>query len=81
MYLSDFGHHHKVAFFCFLVNVSTTIGWIVMKFGADIHGAKRMSPNDFGDPLTFDIVPPAGQSFHISSGISQHLLYGLAKQF
>ncbi len=37
-----------------------------MKFGADIHGAQRMIPRDFGDPLTFHLMPPAGQSFHLS---------------
>ena len=32
---------------------STTIGWIGVEFGSDIHGPQRMSPTDFGDPLTF----------------------------
>lgn len=25
-----------------------------MKFGTDVHGAQRMSPNDFGDPQVFN---------------------------
>ncbi len=44
-----------------------------MKFSTDIHDPQRMNSNDFGDPLTFFIVPPAGQSFHSSSEIPQHL--------
>lgn len=44
---------------------------IALKFGADIHGAQRMNPNDSDDPLTLQIAPPAGQTFHLSSEISQ----------
>lgn len=33
--------------------------------------------NDFGDPLRFHLVQPAGQSFHLSCEISHHLLDGL----
>ena len=50
-----------------------------MKFGTDIHVAKRMNPNDFSDPLNVHVEPPAAQRFHISSEISQHLLNGLAQ--
>ncbi len=39
---------------------------IAMKFGADIHGAQRMNPYDFGAPLTLPEAPTAGQSFQIS---------------
>ncbi len=59
-------------------NISTTIGWIVIKFCTDVHGSQRMNPTDFGDPLTFSLAPPAGQSFHLSCEISQYLLDGLA---
>lgn len=38
----------------------------------DIHGSLRMSPSDFVYPVAF-LVPPAGQSFHLFSEISQHL--------
>ncbi len=31
-----------------------------MKFGADIDGPQRMNPADFGDALTFPLVPPEG---------------------
>ncbi len=44
-----------------------------MKFGTDGHGTQRMNLNDFGVPLTFHLAPPAGQRFHLSSEISQHL--------
>ncbi len=37
----------------------------------DIHSPQRMIPKDFGNPLTFNLAPPAG-SFHLSSEISQH---------
>lgn len=38
-----------------------------------------MTPGGFGNPLAFAIVRPAGQSFHLSCEISQHLLDGLAQ--
>ncbi len=50
-----------------------------MKFSTDVHGPQRMSPTDFGDLLTCPLAPPAGQSFHLSSEISPHLLDGLAR--
>ncbi len=31
--------------------------WIVMKCGSDIHVPLRLNCNDFGDPLTFHLVP------------------------
>lgn len=34
---------------------------------------------DFGDPLTSSLPPPAGQSFHLSHEVAQHLLYGVAQ--
>ncbi len=37
-------------------NISTTIRWIVIKF--------CMNFNDFGNILTFSVVPPEAQSFH-----------------
>ncbi len=45
----------------------------------DNHGVLKMSPTDSGGPLTFHLAPPAGQSFHLFSEISQHLLEGLAQ--
>ncbi len=45
----------------------------------DIHGAQRMNPNDFGDPLTFHPAPTVG-GFHLSSEISQHPQDGLARR-
>lgn len=49
---------------------------IAMKFGTDIHWEQRIEPNDFGDTLTSDLVPPAVHSFHFSIKISQHVLDG-----
>ncbi len=60
-------------------NISTTFGWIALKFCTDIHGAQRINPNDFGDPLTFPLAPPAGITYHLSCKISQHLFDGLAQ--
>lgn len=34
-----------------------------MKFGADIHGPKKMNPNDPGGSLTLHPAPPAGYKF------------------
>ena len=39
-------------------NISTTIRWFNQKFGTDIHGAKKIYPNDLGDLLTFHLAPP-----------------------
>lgn len=36
------------------------IGWIVMIFCKDIHGPQKLNPNDFDDPLTISLAPPAG---------------------
>ncbi len=61
-------------------NIPTTTWWIAMKFGSDFHGCQMMNPNYFGDPFAFPVAPPAGQSFHLSCEISQHLLDGLAQK-
>lgn len=45
------------------LNISTTVGCIAMKFGADIHDAQRTTPNEMDDPLTFHLAPPADQFF------------------
>ncbi len=37
----------------------TPIRWIAMKFGADVHGAQRMNPNDFVQFLNFPLAPPS----------------------
>ncbi len=44
--------------FCQLASIATTIGWVAMKFGADIDIPVRMIHHCFGDPLTFPLVPP-----------------------
>ncbi len=38
-----------------------------------------MNPNGFGDPLTFPVALPAGQSWHISCEIPLHRLNGFAQ--
>ncbi len=38
-----------------LVNISTTIGWGVMKYSTDVHALLRINLNDFCDPLTFHL--------------------------
>ncbi len=42
----------------FLWHALTTMGWIGIKFGINIHGAQRMNSADFGDSLTFPLAPP-----------------------
>lgn len=37
-----------------------TIRWIVIKFFTGIHGHQKMNHTDFGDSLTFPLVPPLG---------------------
>lgn len=66
-------------------NISTSISWIYMNFRTYIHGPERANPTDFGDPLIFSSATTRSKFslslFTISliiSGISQHLLGGLA---
>lgn len=40
-----------------------------------------MNSSDIGDPLTFPLGPPAGQTFHLSGELSQHLPDDLANDF
>ena len=49
-----------------------------MKFCTDVNGPQRMNPNDLSD---VPLVPPVGQSFHLSCKISSHLLDVLAQTF
>lgn len=41
-------------------NISTTIGWIHMKFCRLIYGPQRMHSDDFRDALTFPLQPLEG---------------------
>lgn len=43
------------------------------------HSPPRMNPSDFGDLFTFPPVSPGGQTRHLFSEISLHLLHGLAQ--
>lgn len=38
-----------------------------------------MDTDDYGNPGTFSLVSPGGQSFHLFSQISQHLFEVLAQ--
>ncbi len=58
-------------------NISTTIRWYAMKFCGDIYCPQSTNTTNIGDPLSLTQDWPAGQSFHLSSEISQHLLDGL----
>lgn len=49
----------------FDLNVSTVIGWIVLKFGTHIQAPLRMKCSNFGDPLTFHVPPPSDQNLHL----------------
>ncbi len=58
------------------VGLSTTL--VQTKISQQLFAAlpwnfKFLNPNYFGDPLTFYPAPPAGQSFYLSSEISQHV--------
>ncbi len=39
----------------------TAIGWMNMKFGSGSRGLWRMNCNNFGDSLTFHLVPQSVQ--------------------
>lgn len=56
--------------------LQTTIRFIAVKFGTDNHVPQRMYPTYFANPLTFELMPPAHQCFHLPFEISQHLLGG-----
>ncbi len=44
-----------------------------MTFCTEIHDAKMMAYNDFSDPLTFDLVPPAVQHFPLFENYLKYL--------
>lgn len=50
--------------------------WIGMKFGTHIHCPQRMNNTVVGDCPTFDLTPPAGQSFHLFFDLSRHRIEG-----
>lgn len=52
-----------------------------MTFYTKIRGPQRMNPNGLSDPLTFHVVPPGGQSFHLTSETPKHLFQELASNF
>lgn len=65
-------HHISVHHFGPVCNISATVRWISLKFYTDVQGTKRLNFNDFGDSLTFYVVPPAGQtSLTLTKGMVQ----------
>lgn len=48
-----------------------------MNVSTVVHGPQRMMSTDFGDPMTFHLMPPAGQSSQLHSDKFHHLLDGL----
>lgn len=44
-----------------------SIGSILISYVRGFHGPQSMNVTFFGDPLTLPVVPPAGQSFYLSS--------------
>lgn len=48
--------------FIFKWNISTTTGEIDVKFDLSINVTLRINCNNFGDPLTYYVVPPSGQN-------------------
>ena len=56
----------------FELNVLTIIGWIVMKFGSDIHVE---IPSNVGSLLNFHIASPSGQICHsFNTSFYDHIL-------
>lgn len=45
-----------------------------MKFGPDIHFANMINATNSGEPLTFHLALPAGQSFNLSSNLNVYLI-------
>lgn len=44
-----------------------------VKCGSDIQGTLRINSNDFGNPPTFPVGPPAGQNVQLFGKTSQQL--------
>ena len=45
--------------------IETAIYGIAAQLRIDMHGPLMTNPTNFGDPLTFPLAPPAGQSFYL----------------
>lgn len=45
----------------------TTVGSIVMNSDTDIYDSQKMNWNNFGNPVTFHLLPPSCQKFHLSN--------------
>lgn len=64
---SYLSHHQQV----FSGYGMTAIRRTSITFFIDIQSAQIICSHDFGDPLTFPVAPPAGQSFYLSCWTSQ----------
>lgn len=49
--------------FTLLNNHENRWQWFLIKFAVEIHGVKRINPNDFGDSLTFPLAPPSWEYY------------------
>lgn len=61
-----FWHHHQGHICGFNWNISTTTGWITMKFGTNIHNPFRTVLNNFSDQVSFHLASLPGQNFYVS---------------
>lgn len=48
-------------------NITTAIGWIVMKLSSDVHVPLRINCWNIGDYLTFHVAPSSGQNLDSSN--------------
>lgn len=53
---------YKIGIFSLRTRVSKVVGTTVRFARRRTHGLQKMKPCDFGEPLTFNPVPPAGQN-------------------
>ena len=49
-------------------NIPTTVGWTVVKCGADVHGPLRMNSNHSVDSMT-PLAPPSRRHVHLSNSL------------
>ena len=50
-------------------NMSTTKGWIALKFSTDIYIPLRTNCNHVGDLITSPLAPSSGQNVNLSSSL------------
>lgn len=69
--------HHEVTICGFELNVST-IGWIAITFGMHINFPLKMNPVEFGNPLTFPVLPSSGLNIRLKSIWLRTLPHGIS---